>query len=182
MQSRVVKSGCLKALFSLQPILYLLYTALLADAVRYDTTRCNFPSTLTVFSYTVFFNQQRTAINQFNTLAKIDECSTDLDYWISQNRLNFKKDKNELLYFYSKFKPQQCLPRFHFGTNTTQPAQSARNNGVILGSTMTMLLHVDSVCKSAFYLLRNISRIRNFVSTKNTKILVPVFVSSKLDH
>ena len=148
----------------------------------YDTTRCNFPSTLTILSYTIFCNQQRTAINQFNTLAKIEECSTDLDYWISQNRLNFKNDKAEVLYFYSKYKPQQCLPRFHLGTNTTQPAQSARNIGVIFGSTMTMQLHVDFVCKSALYHLRNISRIRNFLSTKTTKILVHVFVSSKLGH
>ena len=34
-QPRVVKCGCLKALFSLLPILYLLYTAPLADAVRH---------------------------------------------------------------------------------------------------------------------------------------------------
>ena len=42
---------------------------------------------------------------------------------------------------------------FRVGTNTTQPDQSARNIGVVLGSTMTMLLHVDSVGKSAFFLV-----------------------------
>ena len=45
-----------------------------------------------------------------------------------------------------------------------------------------MLPHVNSVCKSAFYHLCNISRIRKFLSSKTTEILVHAFVSSKLDY
>ena len=47
---------------------------------------------------------------------------------------------------------------------------------------MTMLPHITSICKSASYHLRNISRIRKFLSMKTTEILVHAFVSSKLDH
>ena len=47
---------------------------------------------------------------------------------------------------------------------------------------MTMLPQVDSVCKSAFYHLRNISHIRKFLSLKTTEILVHTLVSFKLDH
>ena len=61
-------------------------------------------------------------------------------------------------------------------------SQSARNIGVIFDRTMTMLPHITSICKSASYHLRNISRIRKFLSTKTTEILVHAFVSSKLDH
>ena len=45
-----------------------------------------------------------------------------------------------------------------------------------------MLPQVNSVCKSAFYHLRNISHIRKFLYLKTTEILVHAFVSSKLDH
>ena len=45
-----------------------------------------------------------------------------------------------------------------------------------------MLPHISSICKSASYHLRIISRIRKFLSTKTTEILVHAFVSSKLDH
>ena len=45
-----------------------------------------------------------------------------------------------------------------------------------------MLPHVNSVCKSAFYHLHHISRIRKFSSSKATEILVHAFVSSKLDY
>ena len=45
-----------------------------------------------------------------------------------------------------------------------------------------MLPHVNSVCKSAFYHLRSISRIRKFLSSKTTQILVHAFVRAKLDY
>ena len=58
----------------------------------------------------------------------------------------------------------------------------ARNIVAIYNSTMSMLPHVNSVCKSAFYHLFNISRIRKFLSSKTTEVLVHAFVSSKLDY
>ena len=58
----------------------------------------------------------------------------------------------------------------------------SRNIGVVFDSTMSMLPHVNSVCKSAFYHLRNISRIRKLLSTKTTETLVHAFITSKLDH
>ena len=42
--------------------------------------------------------------------------------------------------------------------------------------------HLNSVCKSAFYHLRNISRVRKLLSTKTTQTLVHTFITSKLDH
>ena len=76
---------------------------------------------------------------------------------------------------------QSLLP-LCFGKDRIQPSQSARNIGANFDSTMTMLPQVNSVCKSAFYHLRNISRIRKFLSLKTTEILVHAFVSFKLDH
>ena len=164
----------------LLPILYLLYTAPLASTVRHHKMQFHFYAADTQLYISFSTNND---LQLTNTIAKIEEFSTDLEKWTSQNKLNFKKDKTELLYLYSKYNPQQCLPPLCFGTDTIQPAQSARNIGVILHSTiMTMLPHVDSVCKSAFYHLRNISRIRKFLSTNTTKILIHAFVSSKLDH
>ena len=51
-----------------------------------------------------------------------------------------------------------------------------------LRATMSMLPHVKSVCKSAFYHLWNISRIRKLLSTKTVEILVHACVTSMLDH
>ena len=78
---------------------------------------------------------------------------------MSLNNLKLNKDKTELLYLYSKHCPIKSLPPVRFGTETIiQPSVSASNIGAIFGSTMSMLPHVNSVCKSAFYHLRTISR------------------------
>ena len=47
---------------------------------------------------------------------------------------------------------------------------------------MSMLSHVNNVCKSAFYHLLTISRIRKYLSTQTTEILIHAFITSKLNH
>ena len=47
---------------------------------------------------------------------------------------------------------------------------------------MSMLPHVNNVCKSAFYHLRTISHRRKYLSTQTTEILIHAFVTSKLYH
>ena len=54
--------------------------------------------------------------------------------------------------------------------------------GAVFDTTMSMLPHVNNVFKSAFYHLRTISRIRKFLSTQTTEILIHAFVTSKLDQ
>ena len=92
--------------------------------------------------------------------------------------------KAELLYLSSKYTVHKrfLVPALGLGSDMNQQSQSTRNIGIIFDSTLTMLHRVNSVCKSAFYHLRNISRIRKFVSSTITEILVHAFVSSKLDY
>ena len=41
---------------------------------------------------------------------------------------------------------------------------------------------VASICKSSFYYIRNIARIRRFLSEESTKVLVHAFVTCRLDN
>ena len=100
---------------------------------------------------------------------------------MSINLLKLNKDKTELLYLFSKYNPQQSLPPLRFGTDIIKPSPHARNIGAIFDTTTSMLPHVNNVCKSAFYHLRTISRIRKYLSTQ-TDFLIHAFVTSKLDH
>ena len=47
---------------------------------------------------------------------------------------------------------------------------------------LSMLPHVNNVCKSAFYHLRTISCIGEQLSMQTTEILIHAFVTCKLDH
>ena len=46
-----------------------------------------------------------------NSITKIEECLSDIDKLMSINKLKLNKDKTELLYLFSKYNPQQSLPR-----------------------------------------------------------------------
>ena len=41
---------------------------------------------------------------------------------------------------------------------------------------------MSSICKVSFFHIRNISRIRKYMSVENTRILVQAFVTCRLDH
>ena len=113
----------------------------------------------------------------------MNEGLSDIDKWMSINRLKLNKVKTELLYLFSKYNPQQSLPPLRFGTDVIKPSSNARNIGDIFNTTiMSMLPHANNVCKSAFYHRRTISRIRKYLSTQTTDILIHAFVTSKLDH
>ena len=94
---------------------------------------------------------------------------------MSINRLKLNKDKTELLYLFSKYNPQQCLPPLRFGTDIIKPSSHARNIGAIFDNSMPMLPHVNNVCKSAFYHFRTISCIK-----ETSEIHIHAFVTSKL--
>ena len=117
-----------------------------------------------------------------NSITKIEECLSDIDKWMSINRLKVKKDKTALLYLFSKYNSQQSLLPLRFGTDIIKPSSHARNIGAIFNTTMSMLPQVNNVCKSAFYHLRTISRIRKYLSTQTAEILIHAFATFKLDH
>ena len=110
-----------------------------------------------------------------NSITEIEECLSDIDKWMTINRLKLNKDKTELLYLFSKYNPQQSLPLLRFGTDIIKPSSHA----IFQTTLISMLRHVNNVCKSAFNHPRTISNIRKYLSTQTTKILIHAFETSK---
>ncbi|KAL0152665.1 hypothetical protein M9458_052388, partial [Cirrhinus mrigala] len=57
-----------------------------------------------------------------------------------------------------------------------------RNFGVILKSDLSSSSHVKAVTKSTYYHLKNIARIRCFVSSQDLEKLVHAFITSSVDY
>lgn len=62
------------------------------------------------------------------------------------------------------------------------PVKAASNLGVVFDDTMSFKSHISDVCKSSFYHLRNISRIRKYLTRGTPEMVVHAFVTSKLDY
>ena len=81
----------------LEPILYQLYTALLADVLRVIIRLKQlhfFADDAQLYSLLFTKNDLELA----STIAKIQDCLSDLDKWMLLNKLKLNKDKTQLLY------------------------------------------------------------------------------------
>ena len=58
--------------------------------------------------------------------------------------------------------------------------QKATNIGVIFDENISLDHHIASICKSCFFHLRNISKIRKHISVRACETLTHAFISSKL--
>ena len=47
---------------------------------------------------------------------------------------------------------------------------------------MDLEQHVNSICRAGFFHVRNLSKIRNCLTQKDTKTLVHAFITPKLDN
>ena len=101
---------------------------------------------------------------------------------MSSNKLKLNADKTELLIIGSKFRPGPEIQFVNIGTESIKPSREARNIGVMFDDTMNFEKQVAAICKSSFYYLRNISRIRKHLSVESTKILIHAFITCRLDN
>ena len=114
---------------------------------------------------------------------RIETCLQDIETWMSLNKLKLNGDKTELLVIGSGNLSASKLPSFTaIGGSVIQLSHSVRNIGVIFDNKLNMERQVSAICKSAFFHIRNISRIRKFLSVSSTKALVHAFVTCRLDN
>ena len=63
-----------------------------------------------------------------------------------------------------------------------ETSNKARNLGVVLDSDLNLSSHIKTVVKSAYYHLKNISRIKGLMSLQDLEKLVHAFIFSRLDY
>lgn len=118
-----------------------------------------------------------------NILSRVEVCIADIKRWMTLNKLKLNEDKTEFLIIST---PQQ---KHKISTHSidvcdtlVNAVPSARNLGAVFDSSLTMEVHVTSLCQGAYCRLRSINSIRNSLSQQATEILVHAFVSSRLDN
>ena len=100
--------------------------------------------------------------------------------WMAANFLQLNQDKTEVLLIGPEDQREKILPKLHsFSLN---PSQSVKNLGVILDSDLNFIPHIKNITKVGFYHLKNIARVRPFLSLATTEVLMHAFISSRLDY
>ncbi|XP_029942452.1 uncharacterized protein LOC115384260 [Salarias fasciatus] len=114
------------------------------------------------------------------------ETSTFLSFfsaWMNDNFLQLNSSKTEFLLIGTphqlKSSPSTVLS---FAGHIINPTTAVTNLGVRFDPTLSFDLHIQHICKTSFFHLRNISKLRPFLSLPVAEKLVHAFVSSRLDY
>uniref|UniRef100_A0A3P9K8W2 Reverse transcriptase domain-containing protein n=1 Tax=Oryzias latipes TaxID=8090 RepID=A0A3P9K8W2_ORYLA len=107
-------------------------------------------------------------------------CILDIKMWLGENFLQLNQDKTEVLVIGSEAERDRV--QFYLSTHFMKICDTVRNLGVILDADLSFEKHVNQVTKTAFYHLRNIARVRPFLSRASAEILIHAFISSRLDY
>ena len=117
-----------------------------------------------------------------NTLARFESCILEISKWMGQNYLQINQAKTEFIFLGS---PQQMkkvtIPHLTVGEVRVSPAPRVRSLGLTLDVNMTMEHQISSCIRSAVYHIRNIRRIRDYLTQSATKQAVHALVTSRLD-
>ncbi|KAK3513671.1 hypothetical protein QTP70_028792, partial [Hemibagrus guttatus] len=107
--------------------------------------------------------------------ARISACLADISSWMTAHQLKPNPSKTELLII-----PGDLA--ISLSNSMISPSATARNLGVTMDNQLSFSSHVTNVTRSCQFLLYNIRRIRPFLSTQATQVLVQSLVISRLDY
>ncbi|CAJ0928360.1 unnamed protein product [Ranitomeya imitator] len=115
-------------------------------------------------------------------LENTSDCLTAVSSIMSSLYLKLNLSKTELLVF----SPSTNLPLPDIAISvcgsTITPKQHARCLGVILDSDLSFTPHIRSLARSSYLHLKNISRIRPFLTFDSAKTLTVSLIHSRLDY
>ncbi len=129
--------------------------------------------------YSSFEPHQDAAID---CISKMEACVEETRQWMKCNYLKLNDNKTEFILIGSKHNLNKIsIPFMNIGDSTVAPVSQVRNLGIIMDNTMTLVSHISSVVKAASFQLRNLGKIRKFLTPEATEQLVHAFITSRLD-
>lgn len=122
--------------------------------------------------FTAAKTQLYVVVSPGDTANSLFNCILDMKAWTSQNVLQLNQDKTVAQREKVSLTPSVL---------EIKPCNEVKNLGVILDSDLNFTAHVRSVPKTALYHLKNISRVRLFLSLSNTETLLLAFINNRLN-
>ena len=161
---------------ALGPILFSVYTLPLGDIMRRHGVKFHLFADDTQIYATFNIPDLQ------STCDRTERCISDVQSWMAANFLKLNTEKTEILLISSRFgKVEHTLSSLNIAGATVHSVSSARNIGVIFDSNLCLESHINSICRSAYFHLRNIGAMRKYLNQSATAILVHAFIFSRID-
>jgi hypothetical protein len=113
----------------------------------------------------------------------LELCIESVKNWMAENYLKLNADKTEFMILGSRQQLSKVnITELQVGDAKVTPCECARNIGAWMDPTLKMKHQVSATCRAAWNHLRNIGKIRIYLSDEDTKRLVHSLITNKLDH
>ncbi len=110
-------------------------------------------------------------------------CLEEVEAWMSQTFLQLNGSKTEAILVGTPHQIQtSVISSVTFSGQNIPLSTSVTNLGVKMDSHLTFETHVKQLCKTSFFHLGNIARLRPMLTIADAEKLVHAFVSSRLDY
>ena len=116
-------------------------------------------------------------------IARLRACIEEIRAWMTRNKLQLNDGKTEFFISCSSYNERLItdIP-ITIGDTTIHPSSSIKNLGVMFDRNMSMSDHVNVTIRTVNFHLRNIRRIRRFITVDTCHHLVRSLVLSRLDY
>ena len=114
------------------------------------------------------------------SLDGLKACLTDINSWMSQNFLQLNTDKTEILLFGPPNSTQ--ILKDNLANLSPNLKSTAKNLGVYIDSDLNFNTQIKSVVQTCFFQLRNIAKIKPFLSSTDLEKVIHAFITSRIDY
>ena len=162
----------------LRPLLFILYTTPLSSVIQIHNLDHHLYAEDTQIYVSLTTSDTCRSLNQLR------DCLQDVSHWMKKSKLKLNADKTEFIIIGTS--TQRAKLRSFFPTQilsqSITPATSVLNLGVTFDENFNFKQHISKICRCCFYRIRDLRRIRRFISLSVAKTVATALVTSILDY
>ena len=116
-------------------------------------------------------------------LNNLSSCISDISSWMINNKLQLNQDKTEF-FIIGTSRALNKLPDIELtlGDIAIKPSANIKSLGIVFDNTPNMSCHISNLCRTLNFHLRNLWRIRRFLSQEACHHAVRALILSHIDY